>query len=262
MKTIHSMLLDHFEFYGMQANINQLKMWSNELEGLNLVDLYEAIKKTWSDSSLTKPAMPAKLIELTLGIISPNEAWAKVENICNDESAAIVWSEEMRLSWGDAYPLIRSNDMIAARMTFIESYRKRISQLISEKKRPKHTLSSGTKENNVAALLDAISKKQIEPKIALSYEPELKIPDRILNSLQIEHSERKLLGYQIEQSKDSDNQKVKNLINDFFKQQNEKKEKQRLEREAEKQAEKERIKKVKEEQLQNFKKEIKNEKNS
>lgn len=54
----------------------------------------------------------------------PEEAWAMVPK---DESASIVWTPEMRDAFAVARPLIGQDD-VAARMAFLESYRKLCSE--------------------------------------------------------------------------------------------------------------------------------------
>ena len=257
MKTIKQMLVDHFEFYSMNASVNQINLWADQLSGISLSDLYSAMQKSWSDGSNTRPIMPAKIIEIVYGIIPANEAWAKVEKITNDESAAIIWSEEMRMAWSDAYSLIRANDLVAARMTFLESYRNRVSSLIAERKYPKYVLSHGSKENNKAALLQAIASKQMTPDRALLYEPELEIPKSLINSLQLEHTERLQIEHKIQEmeSNPENKDKINSMIKDFFDKQKLKKEQDLLKREEERKAEVKRISDLKEEQLKRLEQE-------
>ena len=254
MSGITGMLLEHFEFYGTKASTNQIKLWAEQLRGIDSISLYDAMRKSWSDSSNTRPVMPSKLIEIALGIVSPNEAWAMVEKLNCYESEAIVWTEEMRLSWGAAYPLIKAGDMIAARMTFIESYRSRISVAIANKKFPKYDLSRGSRERNKCALLEAVAENKISPSTAMMYEPELKIPEHILNNLQIESQERIQIEYQIKELEPDveSKEKIKKLINDFFTKQDEKKENDRLTREKEREEASLNFKNKKEEQLREF----------
>lgn len=54
----------------------------------------------------------------------PEEAWAMVPK---DEGTSVVWSDEMCGAYGMAASLIANGDMIAARMAFLESYRKLVS---------------------------------------------------------------------------------------------------------------------------------------
>lgn len=246
------MLIQHFENYGLQANPNQLRMWQEQLEGIEPVEIYASMKKTWSDSNNAKPAMPPKLIEIAYGFLNPNEAWAKVESLNGNEAAALVWNEEMRLAWGDSYSLISSGDMIAARMTFIESYRRRISESVSQKRMPKYCLTAGAKDSNDAALIEAVVQKKITPQLALSHNPDLRIPKDITNNLQIESSERLMLTHKIDeaQKENPENKmKIRQMIDDFLKSQNEAKERMMKKRAEEREQDKLNFQNKKQEQI-------------
>ena len=56
----------------------------------------------------------------------PEEAWAIVSASMRDDSITIIWTDEMRLSFGIAHAI--AEDPVAARMAFKEQY----SQLVSE----------------------------------------------------------------------------------------------------------------------------------
>lgn len=51
----------------------------------------------------------------------PEEAWAAIPR---DEAASVVWTDEMREAYAACSALIREGDIIAARMAFLERYRK------------------------------------------------------------------------------------------------------------------------------------------
>lgn len=253
MKTVKNMLIDHFEFYSVTPSVNQINLWADQLAGLNPDDVYEAMKKSWSDSANSKPVMPAKLIEIALGITPPNEAWACVEKINNDERAAIVWTDEIRLAWGDAYPLMRAGDMVAARMTFLESYRNRISSLIAEKKFPKYILSSGSQEDNKTALLEAVKQKKLTIQRALQYDPNLEIPKNLISGLQLGQKEILQIEHRLEKDVVQKSEiKIKEIIEDFFKKQDEKKENDRLAKETEKEEARINLEQRKNEQIENY----------
>lgn len=50
----------------------------------------------------------------------PEEAWAMIPR---DEYASVVWTNEMAEAWGSAYPLLKVDDVVPARMAFLERYR-------------------------------------------------------------------------------------------------------------------------------------------
>ena len=48
--------------------------------------------------------------------------------IPRDESASVVWTDEMAAAYGIAYPLISEGEHVAARMAFLEHYRAAVSK--------------------------------------------------------------------------------------------------------------------------------------
>lgn len=65
------------------------------------------------------------------GRLGPEEAWAAIPR---DEEATIVWTDEMATAWGAARPLLDEGDSIAARMAFLEVYRREVSKARADSK--------------------------------------------------------------------------------------------------------------------------------
>lgn len=63
----------------------------------------------------------------------PEEAWSMISHALADERLTVVWTKEMALASGPARAII--DDPVAARMTFLESYR-RLVQLARDKGEP------------------------------------------------------------------------------------------------------------------------------
>jgi len=64
---------------------------------------------------------PADIISrIEDGRPGPEEAWAMMPR---DESASVVWTNEMAEAWGVAAQLLREHDIVPARMAFLERYR-------------------------------------------------------------------------------------------------------------------------------------------
>jgi hypothetical protein len=55
----------------------------------------------------------------------PEEAWAILPK---DEAGSIVWCDEMRLAAGVSHDLIRDGQLVAARMAFLEKYRRLVAE--------------------------------------------------------------------------------------------------------------------------------------
>jgi len=70
--------------------------------------------------------LSAILTRLDDGRPGPEEAWAIVSPALADERVTIVWTEEMAQACGVASPII--GDPIAARMAFLESYRRLVQK--------------------------------------------------------------------------------------------------------------------------------------
>lgn len=68
------------------------------------------------------------------------EAWAMVPK---DEAASVVWTEEIAQAFGVAYPLLRSGELIPARMAFLERYRNAVRSARDKGKPVRWTPSLG-----------------------------------------------------------------------------------------------------------------------
>lgn len=101
----------------------------------------------------------AILERLDDGRPGPEEAWSMIPV---NEEPSVVWTDEMRSAMGVAWPLIRSGDLIPARMAFLEQYRKLVSKARADRTPVKWSFSPGTsKDGRELALLDALEKGRI-----------------------------------------------------------------------------------------------------
>lgn len=64
----------------------------------------------------------------------PEEAWGMLPR---DESESVVWTDEMRQAFGAAGPLLANDEIIPARMAFLESYKRAVREA-REDGRPVH----------------------------------------------------------------------------------------------------------------------------
>lgn len=115
----------------------------------------------------------------------PEEAWAMLPR---DEAATVVWTEEMRMAWGIALPLLDVGEDIPARMAFKESYTKLVQEAREHRIRVCWTVSLGhDKHERVAVLMDAVEQGRLSaPQVSglLPYHeitPELQ---RVLSKLE------------------------------------------------------------------------------
>lgn len=104
------------------------------------------------------------------------EAWAMVSTIIGDEDASIVWTEEMRRSYGVASSLV--DDLIAARMAFKESYLSQVGEARAKGQLVKWSASLGwDKQRREIAVKEAVEKGRLTHASALAYCPDLMLPN-------------------------------------------------------------------------------------
>jgi len=90
----------------------------------------------------------------------PNEAWAKMP-IHEDDS--VVWTKQMKEAFFIALPLIENRDLVAARVTFLEKYKKLLSEAMDKNELPEWELSLGfDKSKRAPAVKEALKLKLID----------------------------------------------------------------------------------------------------
>ena len=96
----------------------------------------------------------------------PEEAWAMLPK---DESASVVWTDEMCEAWGVALPLIEDGDTVAGRMAFLERYRGLVMQARDSGKSVHWVPSLGhDAHGREAVLLEAVERGRLSaPHVAL-----------------------------------------------------------------------------------------------
>jgi hypothetical protein len=95
------------------------------------------------------------------------EAWAMLPY---DESASVVWTEEMCQAWAIAAPLLDDGDRVGARMAFKENYTKAVTLARDQKLPAKWTPSLGHDVDGRETVLIAAVKKG---RLALDHVKEL-----------------------------------------------------------------------------------------
>lgn len=99
----------------------------------------------------------------------PEEAWAMIPK---DEATSVVWSEEMRRAYAIARPLILADDLVAARMSFIEAYRKEVQASRDAGLALRWEPSLGHDPyGREAALLDAVERGRLTHEHAVALLP-------------------------------------------------------------------------------------------
>lgn len=103
------------------------------------------------------PTLSEIIERINDGRPGPQEAWAMIPK---DESASVVWTDEMAEAFGVARSLLP--DEIAARMAFLESYKTLVSNARNEKRDVWWTPSFGTdKSGREAAVIVAVQKGRL-----------------------------------------------------------------------------------------------------
>ena len=119
-KMLHSV----FEVYAAGLTDGAVDIWWAALKRYSIQDVRRALNAHVATSGAghftPRPADIIGHIQAQDGRIGAEEAWAALPK---DESATVVWSDEMARAFGVALPLIDSGDLIAARMAFLERYR-------------------------------------------------------------------------------------------------------------------------------------------
>lgn len=108
------------ELTGTQVSPAALAVWARDLDAYPLAWVLPALDRCRRE--VRGRITPADVLtRLADGRPGPEEAWAQIPR---DEDATVIWSAEMRAAWAVALPLIESGDEVAARMAFLERYRR------------------------------------------------------------------------------------------------------------------------------------------
>jgi hypothetical protein len=103
--------------------------------------------------------LAAVLERLDDGRPGPEEAWAMIPR---DESASVVWTEEMRDAFATVRLTIADGELVPSRMAFLERYRMLVAQARDARKPPKWEPSLGTdKFGRERVLLEAVEKSRL-----------------------------------------------------------------------------------------------------
>lgn len=119
----------------------------------------------------------------------PEEAWAMIPR---DESATIVWTEEMCAAWAIADQLIQQGEEVAARMAFKETYTRALAEARDERKPVCWRVSLGHDANGREAVLcDAVRKGRLTTGYVSKLLPHHKSSPEFLGLLEKAESEIK-----------------------------------------------------------------------
>ena len=128
------------ELCGAQFSEGAARVFVQDLAGFDPTQILGALKRCRQEvrGRLTVSDVITRLDD---GRPGPEQAWARLPV---DEGQTVVWTEEMRLAWGTAYPLLREGDRIAGRMAFKEAYAAGVSAARERREPVRWGISLGT----------------------------------------------------------------------------------------------------------------------
>lgn len=125
-------------------------------------------------------SLAAILERIDDGRPGPEEAWAASPL---NERMAVVWTPEWSEAYFAALPHIEAGETIAARMTFIEVYRRRVAEARASGRAPRWVLSHGwDKAETENAVVEAARIGRITSERALQLLPQID-PERLPTAL-------------------------------------------------------------------------------
>lgn len=146
-----------------------MKVMLRDLAGYPEEQVLAALKRCMREVKGRYLPLAEILQRLDDGRPGPEEAWAAIPK---DEAASIVWSTEMRDAYAVARPLIVLEDLVAARVAFLEKYKVLVQQSRDARYPVKWEVSLGTdKDGRELALLDAAQKGRMGVDHALALLP-------------------------------------------------------------------------------------------
>lgn len=180
------LLLLMAEYHKEDISPARLAMFCEDLKTYEI----EAVRKAWvvyrRDPKNKFMPTPAQIVEnFQDGRPTAQEAWALIPK---DESGSVVWSEEMRLAFGDSHQLIRSNPN-GAFFVFRDSYDRRVRAARNSNQPPRWSPTFGdSKSGRASALKEAVDRGRIPISQAKNLLPEafegaevIHIPERVKN---------------------------------------------------------------------------------
>jgi hypothetical protein len=165
------------EIYGRTMSAFSAEILLNDLSEYPEADILKSLTRCRKELR-SFPTLAEIISRIDDGRPGVEEAWAMLPK---DESASVVWTEEMR----DAFGVVRSqldSDPIAARMAFKEVYSRLLTDSRASRKAPKWEPSLGfDRHSRDAALQEAVSKGRLEIGYAQSLSPhiQLQLPEHL-----------------------------------------------------------------------------------
>lgn len=182
-KSFSAMFSDVADYYGKKMSLAAIQIYWNALAAFDL----SQVKRLLDEHVKASKFMPtvSELLDVIKGMDGrPNaeEAWAMVAKCLSDEGPSVVWTDEMAAAFGVALGL--SDDRIAARMAFKESYEAAVSAARKAGKPARWSPALGHDAHGRDHVLgEAVEKKRLTAQHAAGLLPHFDEPNPKVVSL-------------------------------------------------------------------------------
>lgn len=157
------------QLYGRQINKNAVVLFVEDLRDYPAAQVKVALQRCRKELRVF-PTVADIIARIDDGHPGAEEAWASIPRT---ESESVVWTKEMAEAFGVALPLM-DEDKVAARMAFLESYRRLLSDSRAQNKPAKWEVSLGHDPVlRKSVLSEAADRGRISRELAFEYLVEL-----------------------------------------------------------------------------------------
>lgn len=171
---LHEAVAVTYAAMGQELTDAALTVIVGDMENLPLPSVLAALQRCRKE--LRRISLSDILERIPGGHPGAEEAWAIVAPALSDERISLVWTDEMSQAFGVALNL--SDDPVAARMAFKETYSRLIAEARDSGKPIKWTPSLGhDKQGRESALVEAVTKGRLTATHAMRLLPADVSPD-------------------------------------------------------------------------------------
>lgn len=179
-----ALIADVHAFYRQNVSPFALSVWWAACRPFDLDAVRDALGRHAVDPDVGKfMPKPADLIcrlggkPADDGRPGPDEAWAMIPH---DEDGSVVWTAEAAKAFAVAQPLIAAGERIAARMAFLEVYRREVDEARQAKRPVQWTPSLGhDPTQRDAALVTAVERGRLTVEQAQALSPLIALPGHL-----------------------------------------------------------------------------------
>lgn len=159
---ISKLIAGSFEMQAKPITTATIDMIIKTFELFDYNTLKTAINKVLMKGQLVTTATVLPIIQKCDGRMESDEAWSR-SLLAFDESATIVWTDEMSAAWGAAEDLYNNGDRVGARMAFKQCYERLVEENRLNRVPLNYWISYGT---DVQRRIGAIDKARLEGLIS------------------------------------------------------------------------------------------------